>query len=135
MNTSRLNNTILCVLLFVITNACVPSNKPLKKDSAGELDKIINELKLERFNYGFAKRNKNGKNEEYFKVDLGDIDDSTNFVPYTHRIIKLFNDSDYQLNKVDFVCFYFTKNEVMADIYVFYKIDPRTLNVIEESND
>lgn len=135
MNTNKLNSAFLCVVLFVITNACVQSNKPLKKESSDELDRITNELKLERFNYGFTKRSKNGKEEEYFKVDLGDIDDSTNFIPYTHRIIKLFNDSDYQLNRVDFVCFYFTKNEALADIYVFYKINPRTLQVMEESKD
>jgi len=124
---------VLFILLLALS-ACAKKNNPLKGDSKQELKKIISELKLEDVSYGYTKKYEDGKTSNYFKITLWDIDDSTDFLPYTRRLIHLFNDSDYELDKCDFVSFYFCKKYDYADLFKYYKIDPKDYSIIEEAD-
>jgi|GEM_PF-3552767 len=126
--------TIIFTLLAIIFFGCVKATKPLNPKSKRELNTIISELKLENVDYGYVSKTTNGVKSDYFKISMKDIDDSTDFVPYTKRLIQLFNNSGYELDKCDFIVFYFYKAHLQAKLFKFYRINPRNYTIIEETD-
>lgn len=132
-------NKIFKIYMFgfclLISSCSFPELKKLKPETQKEIELITSELKLEKFDYGISSKKINGKSQNYFKVRLSDIDDSTNFESLNLRIIKAFNKSGYNLDQYDFVVFYYYKSYSSADLYKFYRVRAKDGKIIEEAND
>lgn len=129
-----MKQTQIYFFLVMFLFGCIESNKELNPNSKKELDQIVSELKAEQISYGFNYKRVDSKEEFYFKIVVYDIDKPTDFIPYTKRMIELFNKSAYKLERCDFVVFYFYKKHHLAELHKFYRIDPRTYDVLEEAD-
>ncbi len=119
------------IVLFV--SACgLPEMKKLTKESKAEMNKIVKELKLEKFDHSYSSKYRNGKTTKAFYIDLANIDDSIDFESYNNRIISLFEKSGYNFKDQDFIRIGYFKNYFGADTYVSYTIDPKTKEIISE---
>lgn len=122
-------------LILLLVNSCnLPEMKKLNNESKKEIDEIINELKLEDFQYSFHQKTTNGNTKKAFFVDLSNIDNSTDFKPYNDRIISAFEKSGYDFKDQDFIRIGYFKQLMTIDLYVYYEIDPRTKQIIKEGS-
>ncbi|MBC9811461.1 hypothetical protein H9Y05_03135 [Crocinitomicaceae bacterium CZZ-1] len=122
-------------LILLLVNSCnLPEMKKLNNESKKEIDEIINELKLEDFQYSFHQKTTNENTKKAFFVDLSNIDDSTDFKPYNDRIISAFEKSGYDFKDQDFIRIGYFKQLMTIDLYVYYEIDPRTKQIIKEGS-
>ena len=126
-------NYLASILLLV--NSCnLPEMKKLKKKKKKEIDKIINELRLEDFQYSFHQKTTNGNEKKFFSVKLSNIDDSTDFKLYNDRIISAFEKSGYDFKDQDFIRIGYFKQLIPIDLYVYYEIDPKNKQIIKEGD-
>jgi hypothetical protein len=125
----------MIIIGLIISSCGMPELKKLKSESKGEIDSLISELKLEKFDYGIHSKTIGGQQKNYFKVRLYNIDDSLNFEPYNVRIIKTFDKSGYNLKQYDFVVFYYYKSYSNGDLFKFYRVRARDGKILEEAND
>jgi hypothetical protein len=125
----------IIIIGLLLTSCSFPELKKLNTESKKDLDTIIKDLKLEKFDYGVYDKTIDGKQRNYFKVSMHDIDDSVDFEPYNARIIKVFNKSGYNLKQYDFVVFYYYKDYFKAKLYKFYKIRASDGKILEEANE
>ena len=51
----------------------------LTKESKAEMNKILTQLKLEKFDHSFIEKYRNGKTTKAFYLELANIDDSIDF--------------------------------------------------------
>lgn len=122
-------------LILLLVNSCnLPEMKKLNNESKKEIDEIINELKLEDFQYSFHQKTTNGNEKKFFSVKLSNIDDSTDFKLYNDRIISAFEKSGYDFKDQDFIRIGYFKQLMTIDLYVYYEIDPRTKQIIKEGS-
>lgn len=126
-------NYLASILLLV--NSCnLPEMKKLNNESKKEIDKIINELRLEDFQYSFHQKTTNGNEKKFFSVKLSNIDDSTDFKLYNDRIISAFEKSGYDFKDQDFIRIGYFKQLIPIDLYVYYEIDPKNKQIIKEGD-
>jgi hypothetical protein len=104
--------------------------KKLTKESKAEMDKIVKELKLEKFDHSYSSNLNNGKTTSWFSIKLSNIDDSIDFKPYNDRIISLFEKSGYSFKDQDYITISYFKNYFAMDLYVYYTINPKTKEII-----
>lgn len=123
---------IMCLLL---SSCNIPELKELNVESKKEINIIIKELKLEKLDYGIFSKSIDGKQKNYFKLRLYNIDDSVDFIPYNNRLIDAFDNSGYKLQQYDFVVFYYYKNYLSGDLYKYYIVNSKDRKIIEEGND
>jgi hypothetical protein len=123
------------VLLSLITSCNIPKSKKLTAFSKKEIKKIIQELKLEQFEYSYHTENSNKKQTTILFVDLYDIDDSTNFKQYNNRIIELFEKSKFEIKNQNIIRIGYFKKYIPVDLYVYYDIDPKTRRIIQEGTE
>lgn len=122
-------------LILLLVNSCnLPEMKKLNNESKKEIDEIINELKLEDFQYSFHQKTTNGNEKKFFSVKLSNIDDSTDFKLYNDRIISAFEKSGYDFKDQNFIRIGYFKQLMTIDLYVYYEIDPRTKQIIKEGS-
>ena len=126
---------IIVGLGLIITSCGLPELKKLKPETQNEINLIVSELKLEKFDYGIYNKEIDGIKRNYFKVSMYDIDDSTNLEPFNLRIINTFNKSGYNLKQYDFVIFYYYKKHSSGDLYKFYKVRADNGEIIEEADE
>ena len=123
---------LFLLLMFYVSSCNLPEIKDLTKESKKEIDSIVKELKLEQFEYSYHSKTTNGKTRKMFSVDLYNIDDSIDFKPYNDRIIKAFENSQFELKSQDFIRIGYFKRYIPVDLYVYFDIDPRTKQIIDE---
>jgi hypothetical protein len=121
---------IACSMLLFSCN--LPEMKELTSESKKEVASIVKELKLEQFGYSYHSKTEFGKTKKVFFIDLYNIDDSTDFKAYNERVIEVFEKSNYELKSQDFIRIGYFKKYFASDIYVFYDIDPKTNEIINE---
>ncbi len=122
-------------LALILSSCGMQELKKLNTETQEEINSIVSELKLEDFDYGNYTKLIDGKNQNYFKVRLSNIDDTTNLESYNLRIIEAFNKSDYNLNQYNFVAFYYYKNYKSGDLFRFYKVRANDGEILEESQE
>lgn len=128
-----MKKTILFIGIALFLNSCnLPEMKELTNESKKEMDSIVKELKLEQFEYSYHSKTVNGQSKIFFSIKLYNIDDSTDFKAYNNRIIKVFENSEFELKNQDFIRIGYFRRYVPVDLYVYYEIDPRTKQIIKE---
>lgn len=122
----------LFILIILVSSCGLQEVKELNSESKKEIDQIINELKLEDFHYSFHRKTNNGSVKKFFSIKLSNIDDSTDFKSYNDRIISAFETSGYDFTDQDFIRIGYFKQFIPIDLYVFYEINPKTRQIINE---
>ena len=120
---------------FIFLFSCnLPPQKELNKDSLKKIESIKNELNAESIETSYISKSKNGVSKLYFEITLHDIIETKNIENYNYRLIDAFNLSGYNLQKCDYIVFFYIKNYFKADLYKFYKLDAKTLKIVEEAD-
>jgi hypothetical protein len=132
MINAMMKNIIYLLALLILNSCNLPEIKELNNESKRELDLIVNELKLEQFEYSFRSKITDGISKKTFYVNLYNIDDSTDFKSYNERIISIFEKSNFDFKDISYIGITYFRKYYASDIYVYYDIDPRTKNIIKE---
>jgi hypothetical protein len=128
-----MRNFVLFISFLLLLFSCnLPELKKLNSESKKEVQSIVKELKLEQFEYSYHSKYNHGKSRNFFSVKLWNIDDSTDFKAYNDRVIQVFEKSNYELKNQDFIRISYFKNYIPVNLFVYYEIDPRTKEIINE---
>jgi hypothetical protein len=131
-----MKNKICFLVLVSLINSCnISKTKKLNQYSKKEINKIVNELKLEQFTYSYHYENTNGKELKFFFIDLYNIDDSIDFKQYNNRIIELFEKSKFEIKNQSFIRIGYFKQYIPVDLFVYYDIDPKSKKIISEGTE
>ncbi len=131
-----MKNKLCFLVLILLINSCnITKSKELNEYSKKEINKIVNELKLEQFNYSYHYENTNGKELKIFYIDLYNIDDSIDFKQYNNRIIELFEKSKFEIKNQSFIRIGYFKQYIPVHLFVYYDIDPKSKKIISEGTE